>query len=156
MLANAIGFGQDEEGTWVAELACGHRQHVRHSPPWQLREWTLTEAGREAMLGTPFDCHYCDMASVPQDVLPYRRTDSFTEETVPRALLREHRTKPGTWAHIVVEEGRLEYSCDRGTFILMPGVRGVIEPAVTHHVRPIGAVRFHVVFLRGRVPQHDF
>jgi len=31
------GFHLDEEGHWVAELACGHFQHVRHSPPWMER-----------------------------------------------------------------------------------------------------------------------
>ncbi|HEX7670609.1 MAG TPA: DUF3565 domain-containing protein [Polyangiaceae bacterium] len=150
MLASAIGFRQDEQGIWVAELSCGHRQHVRHAPPWQLREWTLTEAGRQGMLGASFDCSYCNMASLPDGVTPYRRTPTFTEATVPPALLHEHRTKAGTWAHVVVEEGKLEYICDRGTFVLMPDVRGVIEPVVTHHVRVIGAVRFHVVFLRAQ------
>ena len=33
------GFHQDELGDWVAELDCGHTQHVRHNPPWQLRPW---------------------------------------------------------------------------------------------------------------------
>lgn len=27
-----VGFHQDEEGDWVASLACGHNQHVRHNP----------------------------------------------------------------------------------------------------------------------------
>src|SRR5689334_11185211 len=36
MLANAVGFHQDEQGVWVLELSCGHSQHVRHDPPWQL------------------------------------------------------------------------------------------------------------------------
>ena len=30
-------FEQDEVGDWVAWLECGHRQHVRHQPPWQER-----------------------------------------------------------------------------------------------------------------------
>ena len=32
-----VGFHKDEEDDWVADLACGHTQHVRHNPPWQLR-----------------------------------------------------------------------------------------------------------------------
>ena len=32
-----IGFHLDEENDWVADLACGHGQHVRHNPPWQKR-----------------------------------------------------------------------------------------------------------------------
>ena len=36
MLRPIDGFHQDEEGHWVAELRCGHGQHVRHAPPfWQ-------------------------------------------------------------------------------------------------------------------------
>jgi len=33
------GFHQDEEIFWVAELECGHQQHVRHNPPMTLRPW---------------------------------------------------------------------------------------------------------------------
>jgi len=28
-----IGYHQDEEKHWAAELECGHNQHVRHQPP---------------------------------------------------------------------------------------------------------------------------
>jgi hypothetical protein len=55
-----IGYHQDDEGHWVAELACGHAQHVRHDPPWQLRPWVVTDAGRLGMLGTLLDCVRCD------------------------------------------------------------------------------------------------
>jgi hypothetical protein len=54
------GFERDERDDWVAVLACGHRQHVRHRPPWQERPWVLTEAGRTGRLGTPLDCVRCD------------------------------------------------------------------------------------------------
>ena len=32
-----VGYHRDDVGDWVAELECGHAQHVRHDPPWQLR-----------------------------------------------------------------------------------------------------------------------
>ena len=54
-----IGFHQDSEEHWVAELECGHQQHVRHTPPWQLRPWVLTAAGRAARLGTVLLCPAC-------------------------------------------------------------------------------------------------
>lgn len=54
-----IGFHQDEEGHWVAELACGHNQHVRHDPPWQLRPWVLTEQGRAQFVGHVLFCVRC-------------------------------------------------------------------------------------------------
>ena len=54
-----VGFHQDAEGHWVAELECGHTQHVRHTPPWQVRPWAMTEAGRAAHLGTLLSCRPC-------------------------------------------------------------------------------------------------
>lgn len=53
------GFRQDDEGHWVAELACGHRQHVRHEPPMQRRPWVLDAAGRASRLGTTLPCMRC-------------------------------------------------------------------------------------------------
>lgn len=55
-----IGFHQDEAEDWVADLACGHTQHVRHRPPWELRPWVTTEAGRVAHLGCILHCKKCD------------------------------------------------------------------------------------------------
>lgn len=54
------GYHRDEEGDWVAELACGHNQHVRHDPPWQLRPWVTTQEGRASRLGHELDCKKCD------------------------------------------------------------------------------------------------
>jgi hypothetical protein len=54
-----VGFHQDEEEHWVAELECGHVQHVRHTPPWQVRPWVLTPAGRAHHLGTTLPCPSC-------------------------------------------------------------------------------------------------
>ena len=53
------GYQRDDEGHWVARLACGHTQHLRHEPPWQVREWVLTEEGRAAHLGTMLACMKC-------------------------------------------------------------------------------------------------
>ena len=60
MRQKITGFHLDEENHWVAELACGHRQHVRHDPPWVEREWTQTEAGRRSRLGVELECVICD------------------------------------------------------------------------------------------------
>lgn len=54
-----VGFHLDEVGDWVADLECGHGQHVRHRPPWQNRPWTITEAGRAAFLGKELACVKC-------------------------------------------------------------------------------------------------
>jgi len=55
-----VGFHQDEEGHWVADLECGHGQHVRHRPPWINRPWVTTQDGRERALGSVLDCRRCD------------------------------------------------------------------------------------------------
>jgi hypothetical protein len=55
-----VGYHRDEEGHWVAELSCGHGQHVRHDPPWQVREWVTTPEGRAERLGLELECVRCD------------------------------------------------------------------------------------------------
>lgn len=54
-----VGFHQDEQGDWVADLECGHTQHVRHNPPWQNRPWVLTASGRRSRLGKILECVRC-------------------------------------------------------------------------------------------------
>jgi aminoglycoside 6'-N-acetyltransferase I len=55
-----VDFRQDSEQHWVAALECGHTQHVRHTPPWQLRPWVLTAEGRAQYLGTSLRCRVCE------------------------------------------------------------------------------------------------
>lgn len=60
MLARRIvSFHADADGSWVADLECGHTQHVRHEPPLSSRPWVLTEAGRAAHIGTTLPCLAC-------------------------------------------------------------------------------------------------
>jgi 8-oxo-dGTP pyrophosphatase MutT (NUDIX family) len=58
-LRRIVGFHQDAEGHWVAELECGHGQHVRHQPPWQQRPWVVTAEGRAGYLGVELPCVRC-------------------------------------------------------------------------------------------------
>lgn len=55
-----VGFHQDDEHHWVAELECGHNQHVRHNPPWTNRAWVVTTEGRLKALGQILGCRKCD------------------------------------------------------------------------------------------------
>lgn len=142
------GFHRDEEGWWVADLSCGHTQHVRHRPPQETREWVTTEQGRADKIGAELDCLFCDMPALPGDASPYRETRIFDEQTIPEGLKRDHRTKQGVWGRIVVESGRLAYTLGDETWVLRPGVDGHIPPDAAHHVVPVGRVRFKVVFLR--------
>ena len=54
-----LSFRQDDEGEWIAELECGHTQHVRHDPPWQDRPWVIDQAQREARVGSLLACGRC-------------------------------------------------------------------------------------------------
>ncbi|MFL6448934.1 MAG: DUF3565 domain-containing protein [Bryobacteraceae bacterium] len=60
MLRKIIGFHQDEATDWVADLECGHTIHVRHNPPWSIREWVQTEEGRAQFLGHKLECVKCE------------------------------------------------------------------------------------------------
>ncbi len=61
-----IGFHLDELEHWVADLACGHTQHVRHDPPWQNRPWVVTTRGRSEKMGFELNCVECDRAGSEQ------------------------------------------------------------------------------------------
>ena len=90
------------------------------------------------------------MKTIPDSVTAYRRTPEFSEETVPKALLRSHSTKAGVWGRIVVLEGALRYRIlpTGEEHRLASGTDGVVEPTVEHEVAPIGSVCFFVEFLR--------
>ena len=60
MQQKIIGFHRDEENDWVADLACGHTQHVRHNPPWQNRPWVETTEGQQQYIGFELNCKTCD------------------------------------------------------------------------------------------------
>ena len=55
-----VAFHQDEKQDWVADLECGHGQHVRHRPPWENRPWVITEEGRKEHLGRELECKKCE------------------------------------------------------------------------------------------------
>ncbi|HVG39188.1 MAG TPA: DUF3565 domain-containing protein [Pyrinomonadaceae bacterium] len=60
MKRKITNFHQDEAGHWVAELECGHNQHVRHDPPFASRPWTQSAEGRASRIGYELDCKICD------------------------------------------------------------------------------------------------
>lgn len=144
-------FRQDAEGHWIAELECGHAQHVRHRPPLETREWVMTEEGRRGRLGARLPCRYCRMPRLPAAVAEYKQTTIYDATTTPAGLRKSHSTKKGVWAEIVVVEGRVLYVIEDeedASFILSPGVAGTSAPMVRHHVEPYESARFFVRFLR--------
>jgi tellurite methyltransferase len=145
-----IGFGFDDEGERIALLDCGHRQHVRHNPPFINRPWTETAAGRQQMIGEQLNCVRCDQSEWPEHFVAYKRTPEFTAGSLPAGLRKDHSTKPGIWAKIVVIEGRLRYRAEplHIDLELSPRQAGIVVPQVPHSVEPLGAVRFYVEFYR--------
>jgi len=59
------GFHMDDAGDWVAQLECGHNQHVRHNPPWASRPWVVSPEGRAAMIGEMLQCPKCSAGAPP-------------------------------------------------------------------------------------------
>ena len=91
------------------------------------------------------------MKELPEDAVRYGGTSVFSEGSIPANLRRAHRTKAGTWAKIVVLEGRLRYRIlepESEETELSPGRPGVVEPEALHEVEAPGPVRFRVDFYR--------
>jgi len=65
-LRKITGFHLGEHGDWVAELECGHGQHVRHRPPWEDRPWVITPQGRAGHLDRILDCKKCEEGGGPK------------------------------------------------------------------------------------------
>jgi tellurite resistance-related uncharacterized protein len=144
-----VNFHQDLENHWVADLDCGHTQHVRHNPPLTSRPWVTTLQGREEKIGKTLNCLKCEKLDFPENFSAYKKSPVFTESTIPKALLSNHSTKQGIWAKINVLEGQLKY------FILSPIDKeftldstqlGIVLPEVIHKVEPIEKVTFYVEF----------
>jgi tellurite resistance-related uncharacterized protein len=84
----------------------------------------------------------------PDRAKPYRSTPVFDETSLPAALRREHRTKPGAWGLIRVLEGEVVYT------IIEPFEEqrltidraGLILPDQAHFVTPVGPMRMQVEF----------
>jgi len=62
------GYHQDDENHWVAELVCGHFQHVRHKPPFINRPWVTTYSGRQKRIGHTLKCKKCDEGAAKDSV----------------------------------------------------------------------------------------
>ena len=95
---------------------------------------------------SPIECALCDAIRLPLDAREYKRTVTFTGETLAAALRREHRTKAGSWGRIVVTEGQVEFHSRGRVHVLSAGDVGIVEPEVVHFVTPLGAVRLHIEF----------
>lgn len=149
MLHAIVGYHQDEEGYWVAELSCLHRQHIRHQPPFQDRAWVLDEAERDARTGSSIHCPLCDAAELPSDLALARTEGPFDEVTMPLGLRKAHHLGEGTWAVVCVLSGSadliLELEPPMKIHLRAAG-RQPIPPLVRHLLQVDGSVRFAIEF----------
>jgi tellurite methyltransferase len=138
-------------GSWIADLACGHTQHVRHKPPFQSADWVMTPEGRASKVGARLPCVLCRMPRLPPRALCEKETPVFDEHDVPAGLLASHRLRAGTWGQIVVLAGKVDYVIEDDppvAFVLRPGTDGAVAPERPHHVRLQPDARFKVRFFR--------
>ncbi|MDZ7737010.1 MAG: DUF3565 domain-containing protein [Gammaproteobacteria bacterium] len=151
MERSITGFHRDDENDWVAELDCGHGQHVRHRPPFFNRPWVVTESGRNEKLGLKLDCVRCDRREMPETASCYQSTPVFSEKTLPAALLKQHTTATGTWARVIVTAGEIGCRIHEPVnqhFQVTPAHPGIIPPEITHCLEPRGAVELYIEFYR--------
>jgi tellurite methyltransferase len=149
VLRMIVAFHQDKEHHWVADLDCGHAQHTRHDPPFFPRPWVLNEDSRTNYIGTQLDCVRCDRREIPEDYVAYRRTSTFTAESMPIGLRHHHSTKCGVWGVINVLEGQLRYRIHEPyhcEVVLERQTKGIILPEVEHEVDPLSNAEFYIEF----------
>lgn len=90
------------------------------------------------------------MKELPSDVIVYKSTPIFDQDSIPKAILKEHTTKVGVWGKINILEGELLYTIlkePKEEVVLNSKKFGVVEPEVLHKVTPLGKVKFFVEFL---------
>jgi tellurite resistance-related uncharacterized protein len=145
-----VGFHQDEDGDWVAELSCLHNQHIRHRPPFQERRWVLDETERAARVGAELDCPLCDRAELPEGLRLVRTAGPFDAETLPPALRKQHRVAERTWGLLRVDQGSVWFTLvgDPPLHLRVDaGHQQPIPPGMDHSLTVEGPVRLVVEFL---------
>lgn len=152
MERTVVGFAPDDAGDWTALLSCGHRQHVRHRPPMELRPWVLTEGGRASRLGMTLNCVRCDDGELPKAARLEERSPDFTESS-PELFSRE--LEFSRWAVLRILEGRLD-----STAITRPEMRALsagesvtLVPNTPYRFELRGPVRFYLDYYELDFPQ---
>ena len=151
MIRTIVGFRQDDAGDWIAELACLHRQHIRHQPPFLERPWVMDASERAARIGSDWDCPLCDRAEPPEGlrVARGRRVLSMPSPCPPDSV-RTHRVGAGTWGRLRVLDGSVGFLMDTDPPItrrMIVGDEQHIPPGVAHQLSVDGPLRLTVEFL---------
>lgn len=91
------------------------------------------------------------MKLLPENLNLFKQMPTFTQTTIPKGLLKDHKTPEGTWAKIVVLSGKINYFISTNPveeIELNPDNHGVIEPEVSHYLQPKGHVQFYLEFYK--------
>ena len=145
-----VSFELDEEGDWTARLNCGHRQHVRHQPPFINRPWVMTPAGRESMRGTSLNCVRCDRRELPLELqriqlIQFRQSDDF-----PAELGQGHATAIGVWSQLRVHQGQVRLwlqTLEPAELTLVASEQISIPPQVRFQLKPGSDAQFDLEYL---------
>ena len=87
---------------------------------------------------------------MPSDLVRNGGTPTFTEETIPDALQKEHRLAEGTWGVLHVSDGSIRFvdlKTSQENVISAPG-QVKIQPGAPHRVAIVGPVEFRIDFFR--------
>lgn len=88
--------------------------------------------------------------SIPNGLVPARRTPVFDHLSLPPALVRSHRTT--AWAEFRVQAGSVRYrdleGASRRDERLEAGDRVVVAPGVEHRIEPSTDAVFYIQFFR--------
>lgn len=142
-----VAFDRDEYGDWLAWLDCGHTQHVRHQPPFIMREWVTTRQGRQAYLGHRLDCQRCNHFEFPDQLIFDGRGAIHHAENMPRDWRQDQCSAAGQWLAIDVMQGSLRYCAPDHDIdlILVRGVVGVVPPRILYSLQPAADTLFQLV-----------
>lgn len=140
-----VDFHVDEQGDWVADLECGHTQHVRHNPPWINRPWVLEEEGRKRSLGALLDCLKCNMPTMPERVHRVECSEVFDQQALVNQYSGMQKNDHDCWIKVVVSEGELVYQqvADKTKgYVIDSNFSAVIMPNEIFSLSPKGHVLF--------------
>jgi len=87
---------------------------------------------------------------LPDGLIPSHSSPTFTQDTLPDALQREHALAPGHWGMLNVLEGSLRFvNLETGaTRRISAQDRVTIHPRTRHRVAVDGPVRCRIDFFR--------
>lgn len=146
-----VGFHVDDQGDWVADLECGHGQHVRHNPPWTNRPWVLEQQERERFLGEVLDCLKCNMPMIPVNAVQFDCSEIYDQAMLIAQYSGVKTNDAGIWIKLVISEGELIYQQVSGEtkgYVIDSDFAAVIAPGERFALRTKGHVLCQFYYFR--------